>query len=85
MEDMFDMLAQTIEEAAFPACSRKAEYHRQVLRAERNMEWLEEHLEGEARTHWEQATQAQLRAETLEREAIIRTAIAAGIRLALPG
>ena len=84
MDDIFDMLAQEIELSAFPYFYAKGEYRRNQHCAAEHMQWLEEHLDDEALGHLAQARAADVCLDTLERAAIIRTALAAGIRLALP-
>ena len=85
MDDIFDTLMETIEDRAFPLYDGQVQYRQQQIRMEKHMQWLEEHLDGEARAHWEKLRKAEFEIGTLEREALIRTAIAAGIRFALPG
>lgn len=83
MQDILDMLVQEIERGAFPIFFAKSEYRRDQHDALEHSHWLEEHLSGEEKFHLEQVHAADVRLETLEREAIIRTALAIGIRLAL--
>lgn len=83
MDNIFDTLMQEIEESAFPYCYAKGEYRRKQHCAEEHMQWLYEHLDSEAKAHLEQARAADVRLDILEREAMVRTAIAVGIRLAL--
>jgi len=83
MDDILDMLVQNIERGAFPYFYAKSEYRQSQHCAMEHMQWLEEHLSDEEKAHLEQARDADLHLDILEREAIIRTAIAAGIRLAL--
>lgn len=84
MDDILDMLMQEIERGAFPASHAQSEYRQQQFQASLHRNWLNEHLGEEERVHLEKAQAAELRVDTLEREAIMRTAIAVGIRLALP-
>lgn len=85
MDDIFDTLLQTIEESAFPIFYAKSEYRREQFRIEQHMQWFSEHLDDEAQTHLEKLRKAELELSTLEREALVRLALAAGIRFALPG
>ena len=55
-----------------------------LFQASLHRNWLEEHLDGEELAHLEKAQKAELCVDTLEREALVRTALAVGIRLALP-
>ena len=84
MQDILDMLVQEIERGAFPSFFAQSEYRQQQFQALLHMNWLEEHLDGEELAHLEKALEAELRIDTLEREAMARTALAVGIRLALP-
>ncbi len=84
MQDILDMLVQEIEEGAFPYFCAKREYRRNRQSALEHFQWLEEHLSGEEKDHLEKARAADLRLDTLEREAMTRIALAIGIRLALP-
>ena len=84
MDDILDTLMQEIERGAFPYFFAKGEYRRNQQSALEHYQWLEEHLGGEEKAHLEQARTADTCLDTLEREAIMRTAIAIGIRLALP-
>lgn len=81
--DIFDALVQAIEEAAFPGFFAKSEYRRSQHCAEEHYLWLEEHLNSEEKAHLEQARNADLRVTTLEQAAMIRAALAVGVRLAL--
>ncbi len=85
MDDIFNMLLQTIETSAFPLFYAKSEYRRSQCAALQHEQWLEEHLDEEQKAHLQKIREADLCIDTLEREAMIRTAIAAGIRFALPG
>lgn len=85
MDDIFNVLLQTIEESAFPLFYAKSEYRRNQYCALQEEQWLEEHLDDEEKAHWEQLRQAEQRIAMLEDDAHIRTALAAGIRFALPG
>ncbi len=84
MDDIFNMLLQTIEDGAFPLFYAKSEYRQCQQCALREEQWLDEHLNEEEKAHLDQLKQADLCIDTLEREAVIRTALAAGIRFALP-
>ena len=83
MQDIFDSLVQDIERDAFSLFYAKSEYRRNQNCAMEHMQWLEEHLGDEEKNHLEQARAADLSMDTLEREAMVRTALAVGIRLAL--
>ena len=83
MEDIFDSLVQEIEQGAFPLFFPKSEYRRSQQDALEHLQWLAEHLGDEEKEHLEKARAADLSMDTLEREAMVRTAIAVGIRLAL--
>lgn len=84
MNDIFDMLMQEIERNSSSRFCAGPEYRQQRFQALLHMNWLEEHLGGEELAHLEKALEAELRIDTLEREAMARTALAVGIRLALP-
>lgn len=84
MTNIFDELMQSIEENSFPYIYAKAEYRQKQHCAEQHMQWLEEHLNEEEKTHLEQLRNAELRITTLECEALVKIAVAAGIRFALP-
>lgn len=84
MDDILDMLVQEIERGAFPYFFAQGEYRRNQQSALEHFQWLEEHLSGEEKAHLEKARAADLRLDTLEREAMTRVALAVGIRLALP-
>ncbi|MBD5133334.1 MAG: hypothetical protein HDT38_02505 [Clostridiales bacterium] len=83
MDDIFDSLVQDIEREAYPYFYAKSEYRQQQFQSLLHMNWLKEHLSDEEMAHLEQAREAGSRVDTLEREALVRTALAAGIRLAL--
>ena len=83
MNDILDSLVQDIERGAFPLFYAKSEYRQNQNCAMEHMQWLEEHLSDEEKAHWEQAKAADVCLDTLEREAMVRTALAVGIRLAL--
>lgn len=83
MDEILDTLAQEIERAAYPCFYAKSEYRQQQFQALLHMNWLKEHLDEEEMAHLEKAREAELRVDTLEREAMVRTALALGIRLAL--
>lgn len=84
MDDILNMLMQMIERGAFPYFYAQSEYRRKQHCAAEHMQWLEEHLGEEAMAHLKEMQNADISPGTLEREAIMRTAIAIGIRLALP-
>lgn len=83
MDDILDMLMQEIERGAFPYFFAQSEYRQSQQIALEHFQWLE-HLDDEEKAHLEKARAADLDLDTLEREAIMRTAIALGIRFALP-
>lgn len=85
MEDILNMLVQEIERDAFPYFFAQSEYRQNQHYAEKHYQWLEEHLSAEEKEHLEKARDAECCVDTLEREAIIRAALAVGVRLALPG
>lgn len=85
MDDIFDTLTQAIEESAFPYFYAKPGYRREQYRIEQHMQWFSENLDDEASKHLEEMRAAEVRIESLEREALVRIALAAGVRLALPG
>lgn len=84
MTYIFDDLMQSIDENSFPYISPKGKYQREQHRAEQHLEWLEEHLNEEEKAHLEGFRNAELSLSTMECEASIKTALAVGIRLALP-
>ena len=84
MDDILDMLMQEIERNAFPYFYDKPEYRQQQFQALLHTNWLKERLDEEEMAHLEKTLEAELRIDTLEREARARTALAVGIRLALP-
>ena len=83
LTDIFDSLIEDIERGAFPYFYAKSEYRQNQYYASKHMQWLAEHLDGEAKEHLEKARDAETYVDAFEREAIIRTALAVGIRLAL--
>lgn len=83
MQDILDSLMQDIERDAFPIFFAKSEYRQNQRHALEHFQWLEEHLGDEEKAHFDKARAADLCLDTLERQAIIRTALALGIRLAL--
>lgn len=83
MEDVIDTLVQAIEESAFPLFYAQSEYRRSQYYAQEHRQWLEENLGQEAKEHLEKARNAEDDMDTLEREAMVRTALALGMRLAL--
>ena len=84
MDDILDMLMQEIERNAFSYFYDKPEYRQQQFQALLHTNWLKERLDEEEMAHLEKTLEAELRIDTLEREAMARTALAVGIRLALP-
>lgn len=84
MDDILDMLVQEIERGAFPYFFAQGEYRENQHYAEKHFQWLEEHLSAEEREHLVKARDAESYVDTFERRAMVRTAIAVGIRLALP-
>lgn len=84
MEDILNMLVQEIERDALPYFFAQSEYRQNQHYAEKHYQWLEEHLSVEEKEHLEKARDAESCVDMLEREAIIRTALAVGVRLALP-
>lgn len=84
MNDIFSALLQAIEEKAFPLFYAKSEYRREQSRVLQQLQWLEARLDEEEKAHLEQLRQAELRVVSLECEAEVRLALAAGARLALP-
>ena len=83
MQDILDTLVHEIERDAVPCFFAKSEYRENQHYAQKHMQWLKEHLDDEAKEHLEKAQDAESCVDTLEREALIRTAIAVGIRLTL--
>lgn len=83
MDEILDTLVQEIERGAFSYFFAKSEYRQNQRYALEHFQWLEEHLSGEEKAHLERARAADTCLDTLEREAMMRTAIAVGIRLAL--
>lgn len=83
MQDIFDTLVQEIEKAAFPHFFARSEYRQNLDRAEKHSQWLEEHLSVEAREHLKKARDAECCMDSLVREAMVRTALALGARLAI--
>lgn len=83
MEDIFTALLQAIEENAFPLSCAQPEYRQNQHYAEKHRQWLEENLGKEAKEHLEKARNAEDDMDTLEREIMVRTALAVGMRLAL--
>ena len=95
MQDIFATLVQAIEENAFPLSCAQPEYRQNQHYAEKHRQWLEENLGKEAKEHLEERLtdeekahletlrQAELRIASLECEAEVRLALAAGVRLAL--
>lgn len=85
MQDILDMLVQEIEQRTFPGSYAQSEYRQKQFQALLHRNWLEEHLSEEEMKHLEQMQDADISAAALEHEALIRTALAVGVRLALPG
>ena len=83
MDDILDSLAQDIEQASFSRFFAKSEYRRNQQSAMEHTQWLEEHLDDEGRAHLDQAHAAEVIMDTLERQAMVRMAIALGIHRAL--
>ena len=84
MDDILDMLVQEIERNSSSCFCTRPEYRQKQFQALLHRNWLEEHLSEEEKAHLEQMQNADISLDTLEREAIMRTALAVGIRLALP-
>lgn len=84
MDNIFDTLMEAIEENASPYYSGNSEYRREQFSIEQHLQWLCDHLSDEARAHLEQLRKAEFRTGTLERDALVRAAISAGIQFALP-
>ena len=85
MEDILDMLIQEIERNSSSRFYAQPGYRQRQFQALLHMNWLKEHLNEEEMKHLEQMQDADISAAALEHEALIRTALAVGIRLALPG
>ena len=83
MDEILNELIQEIERAAFPYFYAKSEYRQEQHSAMEHYQWLEEHLNDEEKEHLERARDAEAYVDTFEREAMVRTALAVGIRLAL--
>lgn len=81
MDEIFDMLAVEVGEQAGPFTE---EYYHEMDTVEQHLQWLSDHLDAEGKEHLEQAWDAEIHAVILERKALIQTAIAVGIRFALP-
>ena len=84
MEDIFDSLVQAIDENSYPYLCPKAEYRQEQYRAEQHLQWLKEHLNNEEKAHLDQLLNAELQISVLENKALIKVALATGIRFALP-
>lgn len=84
MDDILDSLTQEIERGAFPYFFAQGEYRENQHYAEKHFQWLEEHLSAEEKEHLVKARDAEACVDALERNAMVRTALAVGIRLALP-
>ena len=85
MEDILDMLMQEIERDSSSRFYAQPGYRQQQFQALLHMNWLKEHLNEEEMKHLEQMQDADISAAALEHEALIRTALAVGVRLTLPG
>lgn len=83
MTNILDTLVQSIEKNAFPHGCANGEYRQNKYYARLHMQWLAEHLNDEERERLEKARDAESYVDTLEREALVRLALAVGIRLAL--
>lgn len=84
MDDILDMLIQAIDENSFPCISPRAKYRQEEHCAEQHLQWLEEHLNEEERAHLNAFRDAELNICIQECKASVKTALAVGIRLALP-
>ena len=84
MDDILNMLMQEIERDSSSRFYAQPGYRQQQFQALLHMNWLKEHLNEEEMVHLEQMQNADIGAAALERETLIRTALAVGIRLALP-
>lgn len=85
MQDILDMLMQEIERDSSSRFCAQPEYRQKQFQALLHMNWLKEHLNEEEMKHLEQMQDADISAAALEHEALIRTALAVGVRLTLPG
>lgn len=83
MDNIICLLMQGIEDAAFPSFFAQSEYRQNQYYAGEHFQWLEEHLSEEAKEHLDKAREAEVSMDNLEREAMVRTALAVGGRLAL--
>ena len=83
MDDIINSLVQDIERGAFLYYFARSEYQKEHQSALAHYQWLEEHLGSEEKAHLARARDADTYVDTFEREALIRTAIAVGIRLTL--
>ena len=84
MTNIFNELMQSIETGAYPYFFETAEYRKEQNCMHKHLQWLEEHLNEEEKTHLEQLRSAELNVSNLECEAQVKVALAVGIRLALP-
>lgn len=84
LTNIFDTLMQGIDESSFPYISPMGKYREEQYCVEQHLQWLIEHLNDEENAHLEQLLNAELRVNLLENKALIKTALATGIRLALP-
>ena len=84
MTNIFNELMQAIDEGSYQYISPRAKHRQEGYRAEQHRQWLEEHLSDEGRAHLQQLLDAELHVNLLEDQALVKTAIAVGIRLALP-
>lgn len=83
MDDILNSLVQAIDENSFPYIFPKTEYRQEERCVEQHLQWLNEHLNNEEKAHLEQLLSAELRVSILKDKALIKVAVAAGIRLAL--
>ena len=84
MDDILSLLVQEIERGSCPCFSEKSEYQQSQYFASLHRKWLEGHLDEEAMAHFEKMQDAEIYIDTLRCEALIKMAIAIGIRLAVP-
>ena len=83
MDEILDILMQEIERTSSRFCAQP-EYRQKQLQALIHMNWLEEHLSEEEMAHLEEMQNADISLDAMKQEAVMRTALAVGIRLALP-
>lgn len=84
MTNIFNELMQAIDEGSYQYISPKVKHRQEEYRVEQHLQWLEAHLNDEEKVHLKQLLDAELHVAILENRALVKTAIAAGIRLALP-